>query len=124
MIGDTLTITLGGSGGAAHVLPWINQDAYSREYFLNDTDNIRYRAFIRHLKETVKNGAPPVDRHTVTFRLDFGDGSTENPIGFREASLILRGQPSDVPGYVSDVGEALAYWSTQANLLKVLGWES
>lgn len=36
MLGTSLTLTLDGAGGTAKVLPLINQDGYSSEYFLDD----------------------------------------------------------------------------------------
>lgn len=43
MLGNTLTVTLDGSGGTAKTLQLINQDGYSSEYFLDDT-LVTYRA--------------------------------------------------------------------------------
>jgi hypothetical protein len=65
-LGATLTITLDGSGGTAKVLPLINQDGYSAEYFLDDT-TVTYRAKVRHSRDSVKAGTQPFDRHSVTF---------------------------------------------------------
>jgi hypothetical protein len=124
MLGDSLTFTLGGSGGTAHVLNKINQDNYQAEY-LKVAGAYRYRAIVKHSRENTRNGNYlPVDRHTVTFRIEYGDGTTESPFGVQETTYQLRCAPGDEPGGVSDVGEAMAYWATQAINLKLLGWES
>jgi hypothetical protein len=123
MLGDTLTITHGGSGGSAKVLKQINQDGYSSEYFLNDGTD-RWRAIVRHAKEAPRNGGLPYDRHTVIFRAEYGDGTTDNPYGIQEAILTIRLAPSDTPANVSNLVEGLAYWASEANILKIIGWES
>lgn len=65
-LGTTLVVTLDGSGGTAKTLPFINNDGYSSEYFLDET-LVQYRAKVRHSKDNVKPGGQAFDRHTVTF---------------------------------------------------------
>lgn len=123
MLGDTLTVTLDGSGGTAVVCSKINQDAYSSEYLKKRTsDEVRVK--VRHIKETVKAGATPVDRHILTFT-QFVYPTEAKPLGVtREATLTIRNDPSDTEADVTDLGEALTFWATDANLTKLFGWES
>lgn len=126
MIGDTITLTIGGAGGTAITLAKIREDNYASEYFCTfGTDPvIRATAKVKHSKEKVASGAPLVDRHNVTFRFEWGDGSSAHPVTFREATIILRNTPDDVAEFVADLGQALTYWASEAMLEKVIGWES
>lgn len=123
MLGDTLTVTLDGSGGTAVVTSKINQDSYSAEYLKKQTnDEVRVR--VRHIKETAKAGLTALDRHTVTFT-QYVYPTEAKPLGVtREVQLIIRNDPSDTITDVTNLGEALTYWATDANLDKLFGWES
>lgn len=123
MLGDTLTVTLDGSGGTAVVTSKINQDSYSAEYLKKQTnDEVRVR--VRHIKETAKAGQTALDRHTVTFS-QYVYPTEAKPLGVnREIQLIIRNDPSDSVTDVTNLGEALTFWATDANLDKLFGWES
>jgi hypothetical protein len=125
MLGDTLTYTVGGSGGTAKTLKKIAEQNYSSEYVLFDGSApvIKFSAKVRHLVETVRPGLLGVNRHIITFRNDWTDATT-GFARFRETQLTLRNQDSEVPADMSDCAEALAYWASEANLLKIIGWES
>lgn len=123
MLGDTLTVTLDGSGGTAVVLNKINQDTYSSEYLKKRTDD-EIRVRIKHSKDTVKAGAQAFDRHVVTFE-QFSFPTVDKPLGvMRSATLTIRNSPSDAEATVTDLGEALAFWAADTNLTKLFGWES
>lgn len=123
MLGDTLTLTPDGTGGTAVVLSKINQDAYTAEYLKKDTAH-EFRARIKHSKDTVKAGSQPFDRHVVTFE-QFVYPTVASPLGvLRSVSLTIRNSPSDAEADVTNLGEALAFWATDANLTKLFGWES
>lgn len=122
MLGDTLTFTLGGSGGTAKVLSKINQDSYSSEYLLrSSTDEIRAR--VRHSKEGAKNGKPAVDRHNVELTQTVF-ATVSAPEYVRQCYVVLRTQIGDDLALNVDVGQALAFFMTEANLVKLTGWES
>nr|UJQ85336.1 MAG: putative coat protein [Leviviridae sp.] len=123
MLGDTLTVTLDGSGGTAVVANKINQDSYSAEYLKKQTlDEVRVR--VKHSKDTVKAGTQPFDRHVVTFE-QFVYPTEAKPLGIlRSVSLTIRNDPSDTETDVTNLGEALTFWATDANLTKIFGWES
>lgn len=123
MLGDTFTVTLDGSGGTAVVASRINQDQYSAEYLKKDTDS-EIRVRVRHSKDTVRAGSQPFDRHNVTFE-QYVYPTEAKPLGvLRQVQLIIRNDPTDSVTDVTNLGEALAYWATDANLDKLFGWES
>jgi len=125
MLGSTLTVTLDGSGGTAKVLPLINQDGYSSEYFLDET-LVTYRAKVRHSKDTVKAGTQPFDRHTVTFQR-YLKPTTTYPLGIlTEVIYTIRTSPVEVQADVIDVSEAMSFYMVKAGGIaaKLLGWES
>ncbi|UJQ85030.1 MAG: putative coat protein [Alehxovirus nemorisadaptatum] len=124
-LGTTLTVTLDGSGGTAKVLPLINQDGYSSEYFLDDTDKT-FRAKVRHSRDTVKAGTQAFDRHTVTFQR-FLKPTTTAPLGrLTEIIFTIRTDPNEVAADVIDVSEAMSFYMVKAGGIaaKLLGWES
>lgn len=125
MLGSSLTITMNGSGGIAKVLPLINQDGYSTEYFL-DEGLITYRAKVRHSKDTVKVGTQPFDRHTVTFSR-FVKPTSLVPLGsLTECTFVIRNDPNGVSAEMIDLSEAMSFYMVNAGNIagKLLGWES
>jgi len=125
MLGPTLTVTLDGSGGTAKVLPLINQDGYSSEYFL-DEGPVTYRTKIRHSRDTVKTGTQPYDRHVVTF-YKFTKPTAALLIGSQfEIGFTIRTDPAATPGEVIDLSEAMSFYMVKAGGIaaKLLGWES
>lgn len=125
MLGDTLTITLDGSGGTAKVLPKINQDNYGAEYFLSET-TVDWRAKVRHTRDNVKAGSQPFDRHTVTF-IRYLKPTEANPLGRQtEISFTIRTDPNEIAADVVDVSEAMSFYMVKAGGIatKLLGWES
>lgn len=125
MLGSTLTVTLDGSGGTAKILPLINQDGYSSEYFLDET-TVQYRAKVRHSKDNVKAGTQPFDRHTVTFSRFLKPTETA-PLGrLTEVIFTIRSDPNEAAADVIDVAEAMSFYMVKAGGIsaKLLGWES
>ncbi len=125
MLGTSLTMTLDGSGGTAKVLPLINQDGYSSEYFLDD-GLVTYRAKVRHSRDTVKAGSQSYDRHSVTFTR-FVKPTTTIPLGSNtEVTFTIRTDPNGVASDIIDVSEAMSFYMVKAGGIaaKLLGWES
>lgn len=125
MLGATLTITLDGSGGTAKVLPLVNQDGYSSEYFLNETLET-FRAKVRHSRDNVKAGTQAFERHTVTFER-FVKPTTLIPAGsLSQITMTIRNDPNGVQGDIIDVAEAMSFYMVKAGGIsaKLLGWES
>lgn len=125
MLGTSLTITMDGSGGTAKVLPLINQDGYSSEYFL-DEGTVTYRARVRHSRDNVKAGTQNFDRHTVTFSRFVKPTSTLLLGSLSEVSMTIRTDPNAVPADVIDISEAMSFYMVKAGGIaaKLLGWES
>ncbi|UJQ85943.1 MAG: putative coat protein [Alehxovirus pseudofaecenecus] len=125
MLGTSLTITLDGSGGTAKVLPLINQDGYSSEYYL-DEGLVTYRAKVRHSRDNVKAGTQPFDRHTVTFTR-YTKPTEALPLGSQtEVSYTIRNDPNGVQSEIIDLSEGMSFYMVKAGLIagKLLGWES
>lgn len=123
MFGDTLTVTLDGAGGTARVCNKINQDSYSAEY-INRSSVDELRVKIRHQKESAKNGELyPVERHNVLLNQTVFATPTASE-KFREVSFTIRNRPDDTLVDITNLGEALAYFLTDANLDKLFTWES
>lgn len=125
MLGSTLTVTLDGSGGIGKILPLINQDGYSSEYFLDEA-TVTYRAKVRHSKDNVKAGTQPFDRHTVTFSR-FLKPTEAAPLGrLTEVIYTIRTDPNEVSADVIDLSEAMSFYMVKAGGIaaKLLGWES
>nr|UJQ85191.1 MAG: putative coat protein [Leviviridae sp.] len=125
MLGSTLTVTLDGSGGTAKILPLINQDGYSSEYYLDET-TVWWRAKVRHSKDTVKAGTQAFDRHTVTFQR-FLKPTETYPLGrLTEVIYTIRDDPNEVQSDVIDLSEAMSFYMVKAGGIaaKLLGWES
>jgi hypothetical protein len=125
LLGTSLTITLDGSGGTAKVLPLINQDGYSSEYFL-DESTVQWRAKVRHSKDNVKAGTQPFDRHSVTFSR-YLKPTEAAPLGrTTEVIFTIRDDPNEVASDVIDVSEAMSFYMVKAGGIaaKLLGWES
>lgn len=124
MLGTSLTLTLDGSGGAAKVLPLINQDGYSSEYYLDD-GLVTYRAKVRHSKDTVKAGTQQFERHTVTFSR-YLKPTVSASGSLSEISFTIRNDPNGTPSDIIDVSEAMAFYMVKAGgvAAKLLGWES
>jgi hypothetical protein len=114
-----------GSGGTAKVLPLINQDGYSTEYFL-DEGLVTYRAKVRHSRDTVKAGTQPYDRHVVSF-IRFVKPTSLIPLGSQtECTFTVRTDPNGTAADIVDVSEALSFYMVKAGGIatKLLGWES
>lgn len=122
MLGDTLTATLGGSGGTAVVTNKISEGNNASEY-LKKRANDEVRVRIRHSNDTVKAGTQPFERHNVLIE-QYVYPTTEKPLGVRrQVQLIIRNDPTDAEVGVVDLAEALTYWADSTILSKLFGWE-
>lgn len=125
MLGTSLTVTLDGSGGTAKVLPLINQDGYSTEYYL-DEGLVTYRAKVRHSRDNVKSGTQKFDRHSVTFSR-FVKPTAAIPLGsLTEVTFTIRNDPDGTLADIIDLAEAMSFYTVKAGGInaKLLGWES
>ncbi|UOL48995.1 MAG: putative coat protein [Alehxovirus pseudofaecicola] len=125
MLGSNLTITLDGSGGTAKVLPLINQDGYSSEYYL-DEGTVWYKAKVRHTTDTVKAGTQNFDRHTVTFQKYVKPVAPATLGSLTEIIYTIRNDPNGDPAAIIDLSEAMSFYMVKAGGIaaKLLGKES
>ncbi len=122
MFGNTLTLTLGGTGGTDRILKLINQDGFGAEY-LNRTSTDEIRLKIRHFVETAKSGVEPLERHQFyASQVVFATDTT--PEYTRHVNIIERASKDDDATEVVDLAEAVTLWATEANLGSLLNWES
>lgn len=124
-LGSTLVVTLDGSGGTAKTLPFINNDGYSSEYYLDDT-LVTYRAKVRHSKDTTKPGQQKYDRHTVTFTRFVKPVSPDTIGSTSEISFTIRNDPNGTVSDIIDLSEAMSFYMVKAGgvAAKLIGWES
>nr|UJQ84891.1 MAG: putative coat protein [Leviviridae sp.] len=123
MIGDTITITMGGFGGDPRVLKKINQDNYSSEYMHRTvTDELVLK--VRHAKEKARNGAPALDRHNVVLSQRVF-ATVDSPERYREFYFVYRVAPGDDLSDANLGPLGLSDWiMTIGNIDKIAGWES
>lgn len=124
MLGDTVTATLGGSGGTAVVLNKINQDNYSAEYLGREATGLyEVRLRVRHTKETAKAGSLALDRHNVELTQTVF-ATVDAPEYVRQFYFVMRAAPSDTEALVIDLAEAVVFLSDATFLGKIVGWQS
>lgn len=124
MLGDTLTVTLDGSGGTDVVTSKINDsEPYTGEYLKKRSlDEVRIK--VRHFTESPQKDGRVLTRHIMTVT-QYVYPTESIPMGlYREVSFTIRNQESDSIVDVTDLGEALALYLTDVNLDKLFGWES
>jgi hypothetical protein len=123
MLGDTLTVTIGGSGGTAKVCNKINQDNYASEYLYRDADE-EVNVKVRHSKENPQADGRYFDRHNLEIKHTVFAVADTSPEYVRIVSTTIRHFKADDPADVSDVVEASSYYLDETQALKIIGWES
>lgn len=123
MLGSTFVLSMA-SGNKT--LPLINQDQYGSEYYLRET-LVSWRVQVRHSNFT-KNGVQ-FDRHNVSITKKTFATTTA-----AEFDHVVSYTQSVMPGdSFLELGNALVGWletsvsvtgATNANMGKLLGWES
>jgi hypothetical protein len=121
MFSDTLTITI---NSVAKVLTRINQDKYSSEYFLRETDG-QFKLRIRNssYQDRTRGGAA-VDRHNVEVIHSL------NPVApalygvCRKAYFVLENDQADTTTNALNFDLGVLGFGTSANVTKLLNWES
>lgn len=117
MLGTTLTITIGGSGGTDKVLNRIADDGYSAEYLLRESSQ-EFRAKVKHSNSGSR------DRHYVEIKQTvFAASSDEDDTVYTVSAVILAPASAD-SAVVTDLQEALSYFLDGANTPKILTWNS
>lgn len=122
MLGSTFVIPRSGGNVTCNL---INQDGYSAEYLAKVTGG-EFWVRVRH--STVKATAtrPAMDRHNVEItEIVYADGDVAQ--FDRKTYLVFECKPDDTAADVVMNVDALADWliaSTNANVTKLIGWES
>lgn len=121
MFADTLTITI---NGAAKVLTRVNQDGYSSEYRLRAAGE----SFSLKLRNTSfkdkSRGGVSVDRHAMELVHTVEPVAPATVATIRKTYAVIENDISD--GLVSPAKHAVGALAflTEANITKLLGWES
>jgi hypothetical protein len=117
MLGDTITITLGGTGGTDKVLNKINsgQD-FSSTYLLREATQ-EFLATVSHSK----NGKR--DRHfvKVTQTIFATDPDEEDVI--RDVSSVILARPFDTAADIEDLQQGLSLF-VDTNAVDIINWQS
>jgi hypothetical protein len=119
MFADPQSVTV---NAVAKSLVKINQDGFSSEYLLrSSTDEFRFR--IRNTSYRPKGSAVLFDRHNVELiQTVFATGSA--PAYVRKAYAVFENQQGDTLTDPKYVALALAGFLTDANLTKLMNFES
>lgn len=117
MLGNTITVTLGGSGGTAKVLNRIADDGYGAEYFLRESTQ-EFRMKITHSSSGTR------ERHFVELKQTVYAASADEADTVRTVSGVILAKASDTVADVTDLQEALSYFLDGTNTPKLIGWES
>lgn len=117
MLGNTITVTLGGSGGTEKVLNRIADDGYSAEYLLRESTQ-EFRVKVSHSNSGSR------ERHFVEFKQTIYATSAEKADIVRTVSNVLLVKAGDVVADVTDLQEALAYFLTGVTTQNLMGWRS
>jgi hypothetical protein len=121
MFSDTITITI---DAAPKVLNRVNQDGYASEYFLRETDG-QFRLKLRNTsyKDKTRNGVG-VDRHNIELvHTIFAVAPVVTPTVRKYYSVLENDQTDDIVASASFAGGVVDF-QTEANLTKMLNWES
>lgn len=120
MFSDTITITV---NAVAKAMARINQDKYSSEYLLRET-NSEFRLRIRHTSYTDKTRGVVVDRHNIEFS-ELVYPTEAIPSGVvRKVYSVMENDNRDGSVNPTKFDVALFAFLTEANITKLVNWES
>ena len=117
MLGETINILIGGTGGTSKTLNRINQDGYSAEYYLREALQ-EFRMKVSHSKTKT------ADRHFVEIKQIIFPVGVTSPEIVRTASLVLNVKSNDNADAAVDLYKGLSAYVTGAIATRLLGWES
>jgi len=119
MLGTTLTVTI---NAVAKVLPLINQDGYSAEYYLKEALQ-EFRVKVRHSKEKSLVMGAAVDRHNVEITQIIYPSVTY-PLGVqRQVYTVIRNNPMDDATSIDYLSDGIADW-VKTNTPAIVAWNS
>lgn len=119
MLGDTISLT---HNSVARVLSKINQDNYSSEYLLR-TATDEFRLQVRHSTESAKPGVVPFERHNLEFTATTFATPTVAEVK-NISSYTIRTRKGTDPATALLAAKAQVAWLSDANVTKLIAWES
>lgn len=121
MFADTITITINAN---AKVLNRINQDGYSSEYFLREATG-EFRLRLRNTSYTDKTRSGlKVDRHNVELVQTLYPAVPTDPSKIRKWYTVFENDNGDTIVDPAKFVVGGAAFLTEANVTKLLNWES
>lgn len=123
MFGDTITLNVGTIADPDEkILKKINQDGYSAEYRLKESDR-EHVLLIRHAKEKTKLKGKSVDRHNVTYTQNLFPTELAPQGETIQSYAVIRANPESSDVSVAPVTTAVMQFVSE-NAEAILGWES
>lgn len=123
MLGNTITLNLGTiADPVALVLTKINQDQYSSEYRLKESDR-EHVVLVRHAKEKNKLKGKEVERHNVTYTQNIFPTELAPQGETIQSSAVIRNAPEMPNASVEIVANAVAFFVSD-NSGALVNWES
>ena len=121
MFTDTITVTI---NAVPKVLNRVNQDSYGSEYFLRETTG-SFRLKLRNTKynDKSRNGLQ-VDRHNIELVETVFAVAPATTNTVRKFYSVLENDQTDSVVSSAKFGVGIAGFHTEANLTKLLNWES
>lgn len=123
MLGATITLNIGTVADPIEItLRRINQDGYSSEYRLKDTDR-EHVLLIRHSKEKNRLKGKEVERHNVTYTQNLFPSELSPQGETIQASAVFRNAPERASDDVVSVMNAVSGFMT-TNAAALAGWDN
>lgn len=125
MFGDTITLDVSefeSEDPTPLILKKVNQDGYSAEYRLKETD-MEHVLLIRHTKENAKLKGKTVDRHNVTYTRNVFPTEL-SPLGETlQAYAVIRTNPERPSDDTTPLVNAVSRFAME-NGAGIIDWES
>lgn len=116
---NTITITI---DETPKVLVRINQDKYTSEYYLHETDQ-EFTVNVRHSQEGFLADGSRYDRHNVEI-IHTVFGTVDSPSITRTAYAVFRNKRSDDYDAVADLNNGLVAFLDATTITDLLSWKS
>jgi hypothetical protein len=120
MFADTITFTI---NAVAKVLTRINQDGYSSEYLLRETLG-EYRAKIRNSSYKASGASVNTNRHNLELVHTIYPVSPATVPTIRKTYVVFEDNAGDVLVDNAKTTLSVMAFLTEANITKMLNWES
>lgn len=120
MFSDTITVTI---NSVAKNLVRINQDGYSSEYLLKETDG-EFRLRLRNTSYTDKARSVKVDRHNVELVHTVYPVPPATRPTVRKSYIVFENDNGDLLANAMYFVSGEVAFLTDANITKLLNWES